>query len=123
MTQHTKGPWRVSGVMLGHEGDVYAPTAKKIPDCHHIARCFAPKLEKPIVCELQALGAKREAVAIIEANAKLIAAAPELLEALQRARGTIQWAVYQHDIGTPYRKTDEEILAQIDAVIAKAVQS
>ena len=41
-----------------------------------------------------------------------------LVDALRRARGTVQWAVCQHDIGTPYRKTDEEILAQIDAALA-----
>lgn len=91
---------------------MYAPTAKKIPDCHHIARCFAPKPEKAIVCELQALGAKREAVAIIEANARLIAAAPELLDIAERMMEALEFAY----MGAPEQPKE---IAQYRAIRAK----
>ena len=89
---HTKGPWRITSVMLGHAGDVYVPTAKQITDCHHVARCFAPKPEKAPLCDLQTLQMTKDAVQQIEANARLIAAAPELLEALTGLEGILATA-------------------------------
>ena len=83
--EHTPSPWLIHGGMLGHRGDIFSPTAAYIKDCHHIARCFAPKPEKPVICELQAVQIEREAIAVIEANARLIAAAPELLANLEFA--------------------------------------
>lgn len=82
---HTPGPWRITSCMLGYKGDIYAPTAKRIPDCHQIARCFAPKPESPILCDLQARWVRDDAVSIIAANARLIAAAPDMLSALRKA--------------------------------------
>lgn len=82
--QHTAGPWKVHGGMLGHKGDIFVPTAKSIKDCHHIARCFAPKPPSAPLCDLQVIQSTREAVAIIEANARLIAAAPAMREYIER---------------------------------------
>jgi len=85
MSGHTPGPWLVHGAMLGHRGDVFSPTAKQVTDCHHIARCFAPKPAKMPACDLQAIQVERDAIAIIEANARLIAAAPDMLTELEAA--------------------------------------
>lgn len=70
----TPGPWLIHEAVLGHKGDIFAPTAKRVTDCHHIARCFAPKPANPVICELQAIQVKREAIATSEANAAYIAA-------------------------------------------------
>ncbi len=67
--------------MLGYKGDIFSPTSKQVKDCHHIARCFAPTPDGDVICELQAIQVKREAIIQIEANARLIAAAPDLLQA------------------------------------------
>lgn len=70
----TQGEWRIHGAMLGHRGDLFSPTAKQVTDCHHIARFYAPKPDKSINCELQAIGVEREAIQQIEANAAFVAA-------------------------------------------------
>ena len=70
----TQGEWRIHGAMLGHRGDLFSPTAKQVKDCHHIARFYAPKPDKKVNCELQAIGVKREAIQQIEANAAFVAA-------------------------------------------------
>jgi hypothetical protein len=120
---HTPGPWRVTGVMSGHKGDVYVPTADRIPDCHHIARCFAPKPQGEVYCELQAIGIERDAIAQIEANATLIAAAPELLEALRLAKRHIahmaRW-IEGRSSGYSFEALGED-MPSIDAAIAKAM--
>ena len=76
MTQeaHTPEPWKVHGGTLGHKGDIFVPTAKSIQDCHHVARCFAPKPSKKPLCDLQVIQMEREAIATIEANARRIVA-------------------------------------------------
>lgn len=115
MSKHTPGPWLIHGAMLGYKGDILSPTAKRIPDCHHIARCFAPKPESDAICELQAIGIEREAIAQIEANARLIASAPDLLEALQ-------WIAKNYENGH-INHVDFRVEAKhlADAAIAKAL--
>jgi len=84
----TAGPWKNHGGMLGHKGDIFAPTAKQIQDCHHIARLYAPKPDRAPLCDLEVLGVTREAIRIIEANASLIVelrnALPEIIAALRK---------------------------------------
>ena len=70
----TQGEWRIHGAMLGYRGDLFSPTAKQVTDCHHIARFYAPKPDKPINCDLQSIGVQREAVQQIEANVAFVAA-------------------------------------------------
>lgn len=70
----TQGEWRIHSAMLGHKGDIFSPTAKQVKDCHHIARFYAAKPAKPVICELQALGVERDAIQQIEANTGFVAA-------------------------------------------------
>ena len=72
MKAGTQGEWRTTGVRSGHKGDIYAPTAKRIPDCHWVARCFAPLPGKSPACDLQVRQMTNEAIAQIEANAEQI---------------------------------------------------
>ena len=106
LAKATATPWKITDVS-GHAGDLYAATAQRIPDCHHIARFYAPKPEKAPSCSLAAMGAAREAISQIEANATLTALAvnalPDLLAEITRQREVIEaW----HDID---RKRDAEI--------------
>jgi hypothetical protein len=82
MTEHlaalsdaaTQGEWRIHGAMLGYRGDIFSPTAKQVKDCHHIARFYADKPDKTPVCDLQAIGAARDAIQQIEANTSFVVA-------------------------------------------------
>ena len=89
-TQHTPGPWAVSpDHIFRNQADIFEIHWSTIGEC--IAECVHG-----------------------EANARLIAAAPELLEALQHIRRCIPFggfAQIHHDSST---------CEQIDAAIAKA---
>lgn len=88
----TDGPWQTTGVMFpgGHRGDVFKGTAKRIPDCHHIARCFAEKPEKSPACTLGAMAIEMQVSPIIEANARRIARLPDLEAAYIEAVGLLK---------------------------------
>lgn len=67
--QHTQGPWNVIGD-AGHPSNARITAISR----RHIAKVYALSLDADSICE---------------ANARLIAAAPELLEALRSARHAI----------------------------------
>jgi len=100
MSAHTPGPW-----VLEQDGDVYVRLA---PD--NVIRCMD----------------ERSDVAISQdyANARLIAAAPDLLAALQVALHALENARLEYDYhGNPMDKCDADVIAAVDtlrAVIAKA---
>jgi hypothetical protein len=60
-------------------------------------------------------GSRRAATAYKAANT-----IEDLLAALERARGSVKCAISHQDVGTMGRRTDESVLAQIDAAMAKA---
>lgn len=80
-TKHTPGPWRAT-TPVGS-----GPSFIKAPDCSGIAKCYADHRST------------KEA----NANARLIAAAPELLTDLQNAQRIINEyiAAHQGDEGAP----------------------
>lgn len=125
--EHTPEPWLIHGAMLGYRGDIFSPTAKKVTDCHHIARCFAPKPDKDVICELQALQIERDAIAVIEANAARIVACvnacagiptDQLSTLMGEVRGVL--AQYRDDLRRPpAADSTERRLAAVTALLAK----
>lgn len=72
--QHTPGPWETDYALGGYEGnDLDEPVIR-----------IRPGLDKPAIAEVY-IDTRPGYLAIDEANARLIAAAPDLLAALQRA--------------------------------------
>jgi len=65
--KHTPGPWAIGGELISHN-DIEIAT---------VMHCYADKTGKPINRNSPVLGAA-------DANARLIAAAPELLEGLEK---------------------------------------
>lgn len=99
MKEIAKGPWAV-GMRNGHNcGTVYARDGKD--DHHDSAICMVYGIHH--CCSIEEIGATNGA-----ANAFLIAAAPDLLEALVMARYHVSMS------GTG------EDLAKVEAAIAKA---
>jgi hypothetical protein len=83
MSKHTPGPWtakRGSNETLGYPWEVMGPDGKTICDIlldHNDEAVTGEDLERA------------------EANARLIAAAPALLEALREAERVIRWAAQE----------------------------
>ena len=70
MTEHTKGPWHVGGTWsMGNRGETTQTTVIYSDDCIPLVQ----------TCWGEGYRGKKES----EANAHLVAAAPELLEALE----------------------------------------
>jgi len=85
--KHTTGPWKVSRSQITYEWDVYSPTST--------GRCT--------ICNTQ------ERTAIAHADARLIAAAPELLKELQKIVDTVnEHNVMEVDIGDA-----EDLIAKV----------
>lgn len=101
-TKHTPGPWQVKyDEQTGRPSGIYAPDDAGIPGAvGHIVR-------------LRGLGLPSSEKA--QANARLIAAAPDLLEALIVAKATID------ELNAMCRATTyPKVFDQINAAIAKA---
>jgi hypothetical protein len=81
-SKHTPGPWLLHSGFLGYFGDVYVKNlaAKKPEDHHHVARLYAPKPERNPICSLDGSVQKREAIAVVEANARLVSICPEMYD-------------------------------------------
>ena len=101
-TQHTVGPWHWSGDALTHrQFDIYAPT-----QAPHQHVCTVNNLP------VEKLYARDAIVAL--ANARLIAAAPDLLAALQALVGEADLGELDHDDDT------RELLDNARAAIERA---
>lgn len=104
---HTPGPWAYS---TSHEGWSYAINIHQAEDA-----TYTPDWSDVAFKTCQ--GERRE---IQEANARLIAAAPELLEALEEARTGLLW--YRDRNPGQSDGSDDEAMERIVAAIAKATQ-
>lgn len=108
---HTPGPWRVVEREVLEDGSVYpryVVAGDDFPVC---------PLEAPSIAQLahDNPGSFWGETSIGKANAALIAAAPDLYDALQRSLGCIRGLLAR----TPVRDVSET-LAEIAAAIAKA---
>ncbi len=103
MSGHTPGPWRAVIDRSGEDGKVWYFPHVQINRSHRIIVNVGPTPE----------GLREEvwtnSMETCEANAYLIAAAPEMLEAL---RAVVELA------GTPHRRV--EMIRKVKAAIAKA---
>jgi len=107
MIEHTPGPWAAAPYM-GDQGREWQNWVILDAEGHGLAT-------------IDAVG---EVPAEVEANALLIAAAPELLEALQAITGRLESAAAMlHSLHLPaYALDAESIIAQARAAIAKATE-
>lgn len=105
MSGHTKGPWAVIQIGYHREPRIHADNERQL-----IA--IVGNAESPA-----------EASAEWEANAALIAAAPEMRDALERAREYFAEraeAEYFTDRASPVPNEEMRILVEIDEALAKA---
>ena len=104
-TKHTPGPWKVWGV---HQ-DVTTERGSRICEVGRRDVYTIEKCRQPFPEDIEA-----------SANAKLIAAAPELLAALQAAKGLLEQIMPV--FGSSHTETQfaDETAAEIQAAIAAA---
>lgn len=91
-TAHTAGPWWVSSVQ---HGTVYVE---------------ARALESRMVQEVAAVGPKEGGSEQRDADARLIAAAPELLETLQLALSAIEQTTSEMTVGDRFTNAGQSLL-------------
>lgn len=104
MSKYTKGPW-VLDEFSDEQWDI----------------CIEREEDFLVICEMTSAieSSTTKLTAEDKANARLIAAAPELLEALQQAVGSLEWAASV--IGDIPPKCDYiERIEEAKAIIAKA---
>lgn len=126
--EHTPGPWVAhgGGHSLTWKGDIFASDAKYINDATHIARCFAEKPDGKFLSELDELAWATRQQTIVEANARLISAAPNMLEALLESQSELNrmsddLGPCDHEVGLCNCDL-HSIIARNDAAISKATQ-
>lgn len=112
--KHTPGPWIVTGWFYPEcvEGDVLAKDADNLKDATPICRVYKPRSKNwcadkknlPIDA-FTSLGQKIPERKVIEANARLIAAAPDLLEALHIFAGPPETSDAETDVPNDSRVT------------------
>jgi len=98
MSTHTPGPWQL------HKSD---DTLVIGSDCREVAEACGDYTEEAEWPRM-------------EANARLIAAAPDLLSALKDARESIEALANMVSDATQFRQDVSDDLARINAAIAKA---
>ena len=101
MSGHTPGPWRARGAV------VFGPDIDGDPYLVAGSNAFAGAHYSP----------KRDEA---EANARLIAAAPEMYEALKRSLAMMKLVAEDYSMGGNYSPKHIEILFSIRSAIAKA---
>jgi len=106
--EHTPGPWG-----LGNHNDWSVDGPGNYSSWHLLAK--GRKAPIAILCE--PMKGWRDNDAQLEANARLIAAAPDLLEALTKARGVLR--DYMHAAG-PVDDLDAALLTEISSALLKA---
>lgn len=107
MSNHTKGPWRVADNPRSAGYPIVAPQRKRSGGTNRI-------------CSVLPAGWSPEAYAEAKANAYLIAAAPELLEALRLFDAYMAIPATRGGHASPRWQAREAFLAAKDAAIAKA---
>ena len=103
-TQHTPGPWRVRKEWSGDGYEIYPTRAGKPPEFGQWAA----------IATVDSIVSKGESA---RKNARLIAAAPELLECLQEMISEVRWWESEHECCAG--KSDGKIQKAM-TVIAKA---
>jgi hypothetical protein len=99
-TKHTKGKWSVFPLKASHAVQV----VNKEHQCIATANNYCGSIK------------------IAEANAKLIAAAPELLEALIEAKTQINHILKMHEKGYEFKTSSNGALIIINNAIKKATE-
>ncbi|OAH41860.1 hypothetical protein AX777_21350 [Sphingobium yanoikuyae] len=108
----------------GVKGDVFAKDAKDVFDATPVCRVVAPVSHRQTkkggpIDALHAIAKRKQQAPVIEANARLIAAAPELLEALDGVLAKYTGLVESGDAGFWDAEKEPEVIAA-RAAIAKA---
>jgi len=105
MSKHTPGPWQTETVdsVVRIHGGVFAGAARAVVE---VADVWVPDGENGDAAQV--------------ANARLIAAAPDLLEALKEAREVVEGDIETGPMEDEASLHARALLVKIDAAIAKA---